>query len=184
MNLRGDCVTLRKSVMFDGMVEVEEFKRGLPEHHLKCMEVVKCRSHQPMLLCVVNSSRSLKRHFCERHHIDIMDSFFKWIVDEIVKPTNLRKDQKNDCVFVAHNGSLYDAQFVYRNAHDFFGSKNVNVLIHNNRMIELKLQVNTGFRMTMVYFKDSYKFINFPLRALPKSFDFHNELEKGFFPTT
>ena len=36
----------------------------------------------------------------------------------------------------------------------FFGSKNVNVLIHNNRMIALKLQVNTGFRMMMVYFKD------------------------------
>ena len=83
---------------------------------------------------------------------------------------------------MAHNGSAYDAQFVYRNAHDFFGSKNVNVLIHNNRMIELKLQVNTGFRMTMVYFKDSYKFINLPLRALPKSFDFHNELQKGLFP--
>ena len=66
----------------------------------------------------------------------------------------------------------------------FFGSKNVNVLIHNNRMIALKLQVNTGFRMMMVYFKDSYKFINLPLRALPKSFNFHNELQKGFFPTT
>ena len=25
---------LRKSAMFDNMVEVEEFKRGLPEHHL------------------------------------------------------------------------------------------------------------------------------------------------------
>ena len=84
--------------MFDGMVEVEEFKRGLPEYNLKCMEVVKRRSHQPTLLCIVNSSRSLKRHFCERHHVDVMDSFFKWIMDEIVKPTNLRKDQKNDYV--------------------------------------------------------------------------------------
>ena len=49
-------------------------------------------------------------------------------------------------------------------------------------MIELKLQVNTGFRMIAVYFKDSYKFINLPLRLLPKSFGFHNELQKGFFP--
>ena len=49
-------------------------------------------------------------------------------------------------------------------------------------MIELKVQVNTGFRMAMVYFKDSYKFINLPLCLLPKSFDFHNELQKGFFP--
>ena len=49
-------------------------------------------------------------------------------------------------------------------------------------MIELKVQVNTGFRMAMVYFKDSYKFMNLPIRLLPKSFDFHNELQKGFFP--
>ena len=49
-------------------------------------------------------------------------------------------------------------------------------------MIELKVQVNTGFRLAMVYFKDSYKFINLPLHLLPKSFDFHNELQKGFFP--
>ena len=71
---------------------------------------------------------------------------------------------------------------MYRSAHSFFGSRNVNVLIHNNQMIELKVQVNTGFRMAMVYFKDSYKFINLPLRLSPKSFDFHNELQKGFFP--
>ena len=30
-------------------------------------------------------------------------------------------------------------------------------------------------------FKDSYKFVNLPLRAMPKSFGFHNELQKGFF---
>ena len=53
--------------------------------------------------------------------------------------------------------------------------------MHNNRMIELKIQVNTGFRMSAVYFKDSYKFINLPLRLLPKSFDFSNDLQKGFF---
>ena len=69
-------------------------------------------------------------------------------------------------------------------AHNFFGSKNVNVLIHNNRMIELKIQVNTGFYMTMVYFKDSSKFINLPLRLLPKSFNFQNELQKDFFLIT
>ena len=58
INVKGDCITLRKRVMFDGMVEVEQFKRGLPEHYLKCMEVVKCKSHQPTLICVINSSRS------------------------------------------------------------------------------------------------------------------------------
>ena len=50
-------------------------------------------------------------------------------------------------------------------------------------MLELKIQVNTtGFRMAMIYFKDSYKFMNLPLRLLPKSFNFQNELQKGFFP--
>ena len=93
---------------------------------------------------------------------------------------NCRKGQKNDYVFVAHNGSAYDSQFIYKNAHDFFGSRNVQVLMHNNRMIELKIQVNTGFRMSAVYFKDSYKFINLPLHLLSKSFRFSNDLQKGF----
>ena len=57
------------------------------------------------------------------------------------------------------------------------------MLIHNNRMLELKIQVNTGFRMAMIYFKDSYKFMNLPLCLLPKSFNFQNELQKGFFST-
>ena len=85
-------------------------------------------------------------------------------------------------VFVAHNGSAYDSQFIYKHAHEYFGSRNVQVLMHNNRMIELMLQVNMGFRLATVYFKDSYKFINLPLHLLPKSFGFHNELQKGFFP--
>ena len=161
-NGAGLCTTLRKSVMFDDMVTIEAFQLTLPKEHLNCMEVIKCQSCQPTLLCVVNGSQSLKRHFCETVHQDAMNSFFRWMVDEVLKPTNSHRDQKNDYVFVAHSGFTYDSQFVYRNAHYFFGSKNVNVLIHNNRMIELKIQVNTGFRMTMVYFKDSSKFINFP----------------------
>ena len=56
--------------------------------------------------------------------------------------------------------------------------------MHNNRMIELKIQVNVGFRMSAIYFKDSYKFINLPLRLLPKSFGFSNDLQKGFFLIT
>ena len=45
------------------------------------------------------------------------------------------------------------------------------MLIHNNRILELKIQVNTGFRMAMIYFKDLYKFMNLPLCLLPKSFN-------------
>ena len=58
------------------------------------------------------------------------------------------------------------------------------MLMHNNRMIELKIQVNMGFRMSAVYFKDFYKFNNLPLRFLPKSFGFSNDLQEGFFPIT
>ena len=100
----------------------------------------------------------------------------------MLKPTNLDRQQKNDYVFVAHNGSAYDSQFIYQSAHDFFGSKNVNLLIHNNRMIELQIQIHTKFRLSTVYFKDSFKFMNLPLRLLPKSFGFYNKLQKGFFP--
>ena len=49
-------------------------------------------------------------------------------------------------------------------------------------MIELKIQVHTGYRLSSVFYKDSYKFMNLPLRLLPKSFGFHNELQKGFSP--
>ena len=171
--------------MVDNMERIEELKQDLTVEQLSCMEVIKCRSHQPTLLCVMNASQLSKRHFCEMvNQQDVVISFFKWVVNDILKPTNSCRDQKNDCVFVAHNGSAYDSQFLYRNAHKFFGSRNVNVLIHNNRMIELKIQVNTRFQMAMVFFKDSYKFINLPLCSLPKSFGFQNELQKGFFLTT
>ena len=145
-NARGELVTVRKSCILNTLTEIEKFKESLPDEHMNCLEVVKCRSHQPTLLCVVNSSESLKKHFCETNSRDVIGSFFSWIMTDVLKPTNSKKGQKNDYVFVAHNGSAYDSQFIYRNAHDFFGSRNVNVLIHNNRMLELKIQVNTGFR--------------------------------------
>ena len=163
-------------------VNLHNLKEKLTERESKCMEVARCKSHQPTLLCVVNSMQSVKRHFCESECDNVITNLFSWIVTEILKPMNCRKDQKNDYIFVAHNGSAYDSQFIYKNAHDFFGSRNVQVLMHNNRMIELKIQVNRGFRMSAIYFKDSYKFINLPLRLLPKSFGFSNNLQKGFFP--
>ena len=142
-----------------------------------------CKSHQPTLLCVVNGAHSIRKHFCELElNNDPIESFFRWVVDDVVKPTNSSKAERNDYVFVAHNGSAYDTQFIYRSAHDFFGTKNVKVLLHMNRMIELRIQIHTGFRLSTIYFKDSYKFINLPLQLLPKSFGFHNELQKGFFP--
>ena len=114
--------------------------------------VSKCQSHQPALLCVANESHSVKRDFCESDlggKNPIM-SFFRWITDDVVKPTN---SSKNDHVFVAHNGSAYDTQFIYKTAHEFFGYKNVNVLLHMNRMIELKIQVHTGYHLSSVFFQ-------------------------------
>ena len=58
----------------------------------------------------------------------------------------------------------------------------MNVLLHMNWMTELRIQIHTGFRLSSVFFKDSYKFINLPLRLLPKSFGFNNELQKVIFP--
>ena len=181
----GDTVMVKKSVtLLPGVGSLHNLKEKLTERELNCMEVVRCKSHQPTLLCVVNSMQSVKRHFCESQCDNVITNFFSWIVTEILKPMNCGRNQKNDYLFVAHNGSAYDSQFIYKNAHDFFGSRNVQVLMHNNRMIELKIQVNTGFRMLAVYFKDSYKFINLPLCLLPKSFGFSNDLQKGFFLIT
>ena len=125
---------------------------------------------------------SIKRDFCEKDlGEDPIVHFFQWVVNEVVKPTNVLKYEKNDYVFVAHNGSAFDAQLIYKMAHNIFGLKNVNVLLHMNCLIELRIQIYTGYQVSSVFFNDSYKFINLPLRLLPKSFGFHNELQKGFF---
>ena len=99
----------------------------------------------------------------------------------MVKATNSSRNEKNDYVFVAHNSSAYHAQFVHKMAHKFIGYKNVNVHLHTNQMIELRIQVHSGFRMSSIFFKDYFKFMNLPLHLLPKSFGFHNEFQKGFF---
>ena len=68
------------------------------------------------------------------------------MVDDVVKPMNLSRNEKNNYVFVAHNGCAYDMQFIYKSAHEFFGYRNVNVLLlHMNQMIELKIQIHTGY---------------------------------------
>ena len=141
MDEHGNVTCLRKARSFDVLQEVEEFKTTLNEKELKCMEVVTCKSHQPMLLCVVNGAHTVKKHFCETEHPNVIKSFFHWLIQDVLKPTNATHSQWNDYVFVAHNGSVYDSQFIYRNAHGFFGSNNVKVLLHMNRMIELRVQI-------------------------------------------
>ena len=153
ITMNGDAITVRKSIMVADLESVNSLKTTLTNRELNCMEVVKCKSHLLTLLCVVNSSQSLKKHFCETMCDGVITSFFSWIVSDVLKPMNKKRDQKNDYVFVAHNGSAYDSQFIYKHTHEYFGSRNVQVLMHNNRMIESKLQVNMGFRLAAVYFK-------------------------------
>ena len=70
-------------------------------------------------------NRSVKRDFCERdlNGGDPIASFFRWIVNNVIKPTNSNKNEKNDHVFVAHNGSAYDTQFIYKGAHNSLGTE-------------------------------------------------------------
>ena len=75
-NARGELVTVHKSFILNTLTEIEKFKESLTDEHMNCLEVVKCRSHQPTLLCVVNSSQSLKKHFCEMNSCDVIGSFF------------------------------------------------------------------------------------------------------------
>ena len=72
----GNVVTLLRSKMFDSLEDIEKFKVSLTEDQKNCMEVTVCKSHQPTLLCVVNGSQSLKRHFCETEIKDVMVIFF------------------------------------------------------------------------------------------------------------
>ena len=46
---------------------MEEFCKSLSEDELSMMNVVKCKSHQPTLLCIVNESHSAEKHFCEKN---------------------------------------------------------------------------------------------------------------------
>ena len=73
----GDMVMVRKSVtLLPGLVNLHNLKEKLTERELNCMEVVCCKSHQPTLLCVVNSMQSIKRHFCESQCDNVITNFF------------------------------------------------------------------------------------------------------------
>ena len=110
---------LKKTQYFHDEIEVNEFRDSLSKDESKFLTVSKCQSHQPMLLCIVNESHSVKRDFCQRdlNGGDPIASFFRWIVDDVIKPTNSNKNEKND--FVTHNGSASVAQFIYKVAHNF-----------------------------------------------------------------
>ena len=178
----GNVKTLRKTMIVNDLSGVERMKTHLTSRELDALKVTECKSHIPTLVCVVG--QSIRKCFCEKElgGEDPVKHFLLWCSNDVLRKTNVLRTDKNDYVFVAHNASGYDSQFVYKAAHELFGSRNVNVLIHMNKMIELKIQISTGHRLSTLLFKDSYKFINLPLRAMPKSFGFFNELQKGFFP--
>ena len=183
MDKKGEMVTLHRSVIVNDAKKVDQLRGELCEEESACMVVNECKSHVPTLVCVVNAVGTLKKHFCEKElrYGDPIRHFLLWCAEDVVKKTNSFRGERNDYVFVAHNASGYDTEFVYQAAYDMFGSNNVSVLLHMNRMIEVKIQIATGSRLSTMVFKDSYKFVNLPLWAMPKSFGFHNELQKGFF---
>ena len=125
---------LKKTQYFNNETDVNKFRDGLWTNELKFLSVSKCKSHQTTLLCMINELHSVKRDFCERdlNGNDPIKSFFRWIVDYIVKPINSNMNEKNDYMFVAHNRSAYNTQFIYKVAHDFFGYKNVNIITHES----------------------------------------------------
>ena len=171
MDKKGEMVTLRRSVIINDAKKVDRLRSKLREEESACMVVNECKGHVPTLLCVVNAIGTLKKHFCEKElrYGDPIRHFLLWCAEDIVKKTNSFRGERNDYVFVAHNASGYDTQFVYQAAYDMFGSNNVSVLLHMNRMIELKIQIAMGSRLSTMVFKDSYKFVNLPLWAMPKS---------------
>ena len=129
---------MRKTFFASDEFQVEDFRSKLNDEGMKFLTVSKCQSHQPTLVCVVNESHTVKRHFCKKElkNESPILNFFTWMVDDVVKPTNSLRNEKNDYAFVAHNGSAYDTQFIYKSAHEFLGYRNVNILLHMNRMIE------------------------------------------------
>ena len=57
---------LKKTFSASSQSEVDEFKLNLAPGELCLLNISKCQSHQPTLLCIVNESGSVKRDFCER----------------------------------------------------------------------------------------------------------------------
>ena len=47
------------------MGEVLSFHDTLSERELECMNLATSKSHEPTLLCVINGSHSVRKHFCE-----------------------------------------------------------------------------------------------------------------------
>ena len=133
---------------------VNAYKSTLSSKELGFLVVSKCQSHQPTLLCVVNQSGTVKMDFCEKdlNGANPILKFFEW-VSNVVKPTNSSKTEKNGDLFVTHNSSAYDTQFIYKAAHSYFGTKNVNVLLHMNRMIELRIQLHYRFSFVINNFQ-------------------------------
>ena len=76
ITMNGDVITVRKSIMVIDLKSVNSLKTTLTNRELNCMEVVKRKSHLPTFLCVINSSQSLKKHFCETMYDDVITSFF------------------------------------------------------------------------------------------------------------
>ena len=77
MTESGDTVMVKKSVtLLPGVGNLHNLKKKLTERELNCMEVAHCKSHQPTLLCVVNSMQSVKRHFCESQCDNVVTNFF------------------------------------------------------------------------------------------------------------
>ena len=132
----------------------------------------------------MNESGSMKKkHFCKRDlDQDPILAFFHWIVNSIVKPTDISKSNKNDYVFVAHNGFVCDTQFMYQMAHQMFNHTNVQALLHMNRMIELRVQIHTSMRVATIFLRILINSSTYLCVPLSKSFGFQNNLQKGFFP--
>ena len=57
---------LRKTFFASSQSEVDKFKLNLTPRELCLLNVPKCQSHQPTLLCIVNELGSVKRDFCEQ----------------------------------------------------------------------------------------------------------------------
>ena len=85
---------MRKAFFASDEFQVEDFRFKMPK---SSANVIVCRRR----------SHTVKSHFCEKESKSESPilSFYRWMVDDVVKPTNSLRNERNDYVFVAHNGS-------------------------------------------------------------------------------
>jgi len=125
----------------------------------------------PYLICAYNGTSYITSYANES--LD-QASLFKGFVFDLL--SFFEKDLNTLTVY-AHNLSNFDGIFLVKHLLAF---GKVEPLLHNGKLISIKLRLNIGGKGKTIIFKDSYLLLKYSLRNLCEAFNV--EIPKGYFP--